>query len=496
MDSLQSLGAARPRLALDSLGALLSLHALRAALARLALGALRAGGALRALRADFALRACVALGALQALRPALASRSGLAFGALDARGSARDAERERLLQALARERRGGIRAFREGRDIAHGDVRLRPGLQGFRRVGHGLVGLGLNRLERFCVHVGVEGVAFERQALACQVRVPAAALRVAAAAGLGGGLAADLVAVRGHAARHLHDLLHDGGTHGAPVGVVASGNHVAHIHVYVVVRLDFHAALGLVLLELLLALFFELFFVGVAVVVQGRYLVHAKKALRVAHVARSVGVEVDYRAVFQLARTCADQVVDAPMHRREREVEQVGIDLVRVVHRGRQRNLHLAAFATHRDLAPVGLRHGLEAAVAVAEAVEGVTHRRIVGSGGEQPGKPHALDERRERIARLAADGQVSAARIGEQALARQDAVPGAAPAQNRARCFPASLVARLVDDPAILGAVDEYELALLGGLARAGLQFQRVLVAAESYVKLEFLDFADIAHG
>ena len=74
--------------------------------------------------------------------------------------------------------------------------------------------------------------------------------------------------------------------------------------------------------------------------------------------------------------------------------------------------------------------------------------------------------------------------------------MPGAAPAQNRAGCFPAGLVASLVDDPAILGAVDEHELPLFGGLARAGLQFQRVLVAAVREVELEFLDFADVANG
>ena len=196
-------------------------------------------------------------------------------------------------------------------------------------------------------------------------------------------------------------------------------------------RLDFHAALGLVLLQLLAAFFFELFFVGVAVVVQGRYLVDPEKALRVAHVARGVGVEVDYRAVLQFASSRANQVVHAAVDRGQREVQKVGIDLVRVVHRGRQRDFDLAALAAHGDLAAVGLRHGFQAAVAVHEAVEGVTHRRIVGSGGEQFRQPHALDERRERIARLAADGEVSASRIGEQALSRKDAMPGAPLAQD-----------------------------------------------------------------
>ena len=324
----------------------------------------------------------------------------------------------------------------------------------------------------------------------------AAALGVAAAAGLRGGLAADLVAVRGHAARDLDDLLGHGGRDGAPVRVVAGRDDVAHVHVYVLVRVHLDAAFGLVLLELLAALLLQLRLVGVAVVVQCRYLVHAEEALGVADVAGRVRVEMDNGAVLELASSRAHQVVDAAVNRGEREVEQVGVDLVRIVHRGRQRYLHLAALAAHRDLAPVGLRHGLEAAVSVRESVEGVAHRRIVGGDREKPGEPHALDERREHLARLAAHRQVAAARIGQEPLARQDAVPGAAPAQNRAGCVPASLVARLVDDPAVLGAVDEHELALLGGLARAGLQFQRVLVAAEGYVELEFLDFSDVAHG
>ena len=64
-----------------------------------------------------------------------------------------------------------------------------------------------------------------------------------------------------------------------------------------------------------------------------------------------------------------------------REVEQVAVDLARLVHDGRQRQLHLAATAAHRDLAAVGLRQRLEAAVSVAEALEGVAHRRIVRGG-------------------------------------------------------------------------------------------------------------------
>ena len=259
--------------------------------------------------------------------------------------------------------------------------------------------------------------------------------------------------------------------------VVARRNHVAHVHVDVVVRLDLDAALGLVLLQLLAALFFELFLVGVAVVVQRRNLVHAEKALRVADVARGVSVEVDYGSVLKLARSRAHQMVDAAMDRGESEVQKVGIDLVRVVHRWRQRNLHLAALAAHGDLAAIGLRHGFQAAVAVHESVEGVTHRRIVGSRGEKPRKPHALDERREHRARLSAHREVAAARIGEQALARQNSVPGAALAQNRTRRVPASLVARLVDDSAVFRAVDEHELPLFGRIARAGLQLQRVLV-------------------
>ena len=215
--------------------------------------------------------------------------------------------------------------------------------------------------------------------------------------------------------------------------VVARRDDVADIDIDVVVRVDLDAASGLVLLELLTALFLELRLVGVAVVVQCRYLVDAEEALGVRDVAGGVGVEVDDRAVLRFAGTGAHQVVDAAVDRGEREVEQVGVDLVRIVHRGGQRDFHLAALAAHDDLAAIGLRHGLQAAVTVHESVESVTHRRVVGSRGEKPGKPHAPDERRERIARLAADGEVSAAGIGEQALARQDAVPGTAPAQDRA---------------------------------------------------------------
>ena len=147
--------------------------------------------------------------------------------------------------------------------------------------------------------------------------------------------------------------------------------------------MGFHldASLRLVLLELLLALFLQLRLVGGAVVVQGRYLVHAEKALGVRHIARGIRVEVDYRAVLKLARSCAHEVVDAAVHAREREVEQVGIDLVGVVDDGRQRDFHLAALAAHRDLAPVGLRHGLQAAVAVHESVECKFHSRIVCGG-------------------------------------------------------------------------------------------------------------------
>ena len=144
---------------------------------------------------------------------------------------------------------------------------------------------------------------------------------VSAAARLRRGLAADLVAVRGHAARDLHDLLRHGGGHDAPVGVVAGRDDVAHVHVDVVVGLDFHASLRLVLLELLSALFLQLRLVGVAVVVQGRNLVHAEKALDVADVARGVRVEVDYRAVLKLARSRANQVVHASVNRGQREIQ-------------------------------------------------------------------------------------------------------------------------------------------------------------------------------
>lgn len=113
--------------------------------------------------------------------------------------------------------------------------------------------------------------------------------------------------------------------------VVAGRDDVAHVHIYVVVGLDLHAALRLVLLELLLALFFELFFVGVAVVVQGANLVDAEERLRVRDVPAAIRVEMDNSSVLQLADSGTYQMVHAPMHRRDREVEQIGIDLVGVV---------------------------------------------------------------------------------------------------------------------------------------------------------------------
>ncbi len=275
--------------------------------------------------------------------------------------------------------------------------------------------------------------------------------------------------------------------------VVAGGNHVAHVHVYVVVRFHLDAALRLVLLELLAALLLKLLLVGVAVVVERRYLVHAEKALGVADVSRGVGVEVDYRALLQLARSRADKVVDAAVHAGECEVEQVGIDLVRVVHRGRQRDFHLAALAAHRHLAAVGLREGFQAAVSVAEPFEGVAHLRIVSGGREQAVEAHAPDERREHIARAAAHGQVAAARIGKQALARQNAVPGAALARHRARRLAAGFVGSLVDDSAVLAPVHEHELPLRRREPIRARQLEGVLVAAEGQVELEVQQLAEV---
>ena len=96
--------------------------------------------------------------------------------------------------------------------------------------------------------------------------------------------------------------------------VIARRDDVADIDIDVVVRVDLDAALGLVLLELLAALFLKLRLVGVAVVVQCRYLVNAEEALGVRDVAGSVGVEVDDRAVLQFASTSAHQVVDAAVN--------------------------------------------------------------------------------------------------------------------------------------------------------------------------------------
>ena len=213
--------------------------------------------------------------------------------------------------------------------------------------------------------------------------------------------------------------------------VIARRDNVADVDVDIVVRVDLDAAPGLVLPELLAALLLELRLVGVAVVVERTYLVDSKEALGVADVTGRVRIEMDYGAVLEPASTCTDQVIDTAVNRGQREVQKVGIDLVRIVCNGRQRDFDLITLAAHADLAAIGLRHGFQAAVAVHESIEGVTHRCIVGSGGEQPRKPHALDERREHIACLAADGEVSASRIGEQALACQNTVPGAALAQN-----------------------------------------------------------------
>ena len=71
--------------------------------------------------------------------------------------------------------------------------------------------------------------------------------------------------------------------------------------------------------------------------------------------------------------------------------------------------------------------------------------------------------------------------------------MPRAALAQDGAGGVPARIVGDLVDDAAVLGPVDEYELSLGRGLAGARLALQGVLVAAEREVKLELLDLADV---
>ena len=181
------------------------------------------------------------------------------------------------------------------------------------------------------------------------------------------------------------------------------------------------------------------------------------------------------------------------MHAREREVEQVAVHLARVVHDGRQRQLHLAATAAHRDLAPVGFRQGLEAAVSVAEAVEGVAHLRIVSSGGEQGVEPHAPDERREHLARLADDAEAGAALVGQKALARQDAVPGAALARHRACRVAPCVVGGLVDHAAVLRCIDEHDLPLRRREHLRARQLEGVLVAAEGQVELEVQQLAEV---
>ena len=276
--------------------------------------------------------------------------------------------------------------------------------------------------------------------------------------------------------------------------VVARRDHVADVHVYVLVGVHLDASGGLVLSELLAAVLLKLGLVGVAVVVQRRYLVDPEQRLLVGDVAGGVGVEVDDRAVLQLARAGADQVVHAAVNRGQREVQQVGVHLVRVVDHGRQRKLDLAPLAPHRQLAAVGLGERLEAAVAVGEAVEGVAHRCIIGSGREDGLQPHAGDERGQDCARFAAHGQVAAAGVRQQPLAGQDAVPGSPLARDGARRIAAGVAARLVDDAAVLAAVDERELPLARREVGRARQLERVLVAAERQVQLEVLQLPDVA--
>ena len=278
------------------------------------------------------------------------------------------------------------------------------------------------------------------------------------------------------------------------MGVVARRDDVAHVHVDVVVGVHLDAALRLVLLQLLAAVLLQLLLVGVAVVVEGGYLVDPEQGLSVRDVARLVRVEVHDGALLKLARARTDQVVDAAVDAREREVEQIGIDLVRIVHHGRQGQLDLAALAAHRDLSAVGLRERPEAAVAVAEAVKGEADRRAVGRGREEVGQPHAGDERREHLARLPVDAEAGAAVVWKQALARQDAVPGAALARDGARRVAPRLVACLVHHAAVLRVVNENELTLFGSVCRVAFELEGVLVAAEREVEREVRELAHVA--
>lgn len=96
-------------------------------------------------------------------------------------------------------------------------------------------------------------------------------------------------------------------------------------------------------------------------------------------------------------------------------------------------------------------------------------------------------------LARLADDAEAGAALVGQKALARQDAVPGAALARHRACRVAACIVGGLVDDSAVLAPVHEHELPLRRREPLRARQLEGVLVAAEGQVELEVQQLAEV---
>ena len=229
-------------------------------------------------------------------------------------------------------------------------------------------------------------------------------------------------------------------------------------------RIDLNGAARLVFEQLLLSLGLKLAGTRIRVVVERADFVNSEKCLFVANVAVLVRVEMDDCAVCELPRSGTQQVVYTPVNRRDREVEQIRIDLVRVVDDGRHGQLDIAAHPPHCQLSSVCLGKSHEPAISVAKALEGVTNGRIVRSCFKQALKPHSGYQRGKHIARLAADGQIPTARIGRKPAPRQDAVPRATLALDRSGSAAPRPTLNLVDYAAVFGCVDIDQLSSCWG--------------------------------
>ena len=228
--------------------------------------------------------------------------------------------------------------------------------------------------------------------------------------------------------------------------------------------IDLNGAARLVFEQLLLSLCLKLAGTRIRVVVERADFVNSEKCLFVANVSVLVGVEMDDCAVCELTSSGTQQVVYTPVNRRDREVEQIRIDLVRVVDDGRHGQLDIAVHSSHRQLSTVCLGTGHETAISVAKAGKGVTNCRIVRSSLEQALKPHTRYQRCKHIANLAVDGQIPTARIGRKPAPRQDAVPRAPLALDRSGSSAPRPALNLVDYAAVFCCVDIYQLSRCGG--------------------------------